>query len=89
MSTIADLAGDRGIGTYYSVNNLLSGIGSVFGNLLSAAAIGLSHTLNLAGLPWLVLLLLALLSATALTFVNRGDRLSVGRPAPVEVGTAR
>ncbi|GAA0368196.1 MFS transporter [Actinoallomurus spadix] len=88
MSTIADLAGDRGVGTYYSVNNLLSGVGSVFGNLLSAAAIGLSRALDLAGLPWLVLLLLGLLSATALTFVNRGDRLSVGRPAPAGVGTA-
>ncbi|MEV5705106.1 MFS transporter [Actinoallomurus sp. NPDC052274] len=86
MSTIADLAGDRGVGTYYSVNNLLSGVGSVFGNLLSAAAIGLSHALNMAGLPWLVLVLLALASATALTFVNRGDRLSAGRLAGAEVG---
>jgi MFS family permease len=87
MATIADLAGDRGVGTYYSVNNLLSGIGSIFGNLLSAAAMGLSRALNVAGLPWLVLLLLALLSATALTFVNRGNRLSAGRLASAEVGT--
>jgi predicted MFS family arabinose efflux permease len=85
MATIADLAGDRGIGTYYSVNNLLSGIGSVFGNLLSAAAIGLSRALNVAGLPWLVLLLLAVLSATALTVVNRGDRLSARRLAGARV----
>jgi predicted MFS family arabinose efflux permease len=87
MATIADLAGDHGIGTYYSVNNLLSGVGSVFGNLLSAAAMGLSRALNVSGLPWLVLLLLALMSATALTFVNRSDRLAAGRLAGAQVGT--
>ncbi|WP_433180370.1 MFS transporter [Actinoallomurus sp. CA-150999] len=88
MATIADLAGDRGIGTYYSVNNLLSGVGSVFGNLLSAAAMGLSRALNVAGLPWLVLLLLGVFSATALTFVNRSGRLPAGRLAEAGVGTA-
>ncbi|MCO6010919.1 MFS transporter [Actinoallomurus purpureus] len=87
MATIADLAGDRGIGTYYSVNNLLSGVGSVLGNLLSAAAMGLSRALNVSGLPWLVLLLLALMSATALTFVNRSDRLAAGRLAGAHAGT--
>jgi predicted MFS family arabinose efflux permease len=82
MATIAGLADGRVIGTYYSVNNLLSGFGGVFGNLVSAAAISLSHSMRMASLPWLVLLLLGLLSAGALKLVDRGDRLTPARLQP-------
>jgi predicted MFS family arabinose efflux permease len=81
MATIANLAEGRVIGTYYSVNNLLSGFGIVFGNLISAAAVGLSHSMRMAALPWMVLLLLGLLSAAGLRFVDRGGRLSPVRLA--------
>jgi Na+/melibiose symporter-like transporter len=80
MATIANLSGGRVIGTYYSVNNLLSGFGGVFGNLVSAAAISLSHSMRIAALPWLVLLVLGLASAAALRVVDRGGRLE---PVPV------
>ncbi len=80
MATIANLSQGRVIGTYYSVNNLLSGFGIVFGNLVSAAAIGLSHSMRMASLPWLMLLLLGLLSAAGLKFVDRDGRLT---PAPL------
>lgn len=86
LATIATLSRGRAIGTYYSVNNLLSGIGIVCGNLLSAAAMGMSRRTGLAGLPWLVLLLLAVLSAAALTAVNRGGRLSPARFTREPVG---
>jgi MFS family permease len=76
MATIANLARGRVIGTYYSVNNLLSGFGIVFGNLVSAAALGLSHSMKMASLPWLMLLILGLLSAAGLKFVDRGGRLA-------------
>lgn len=79
MATIANLADGRVIGTYYSVNNLLSGFGGVFGNLVSAAAITLSHSMGMASLPWLVLLLLGLSSAACLRLVDRGDRLTPAR----------
>jgi hypothetical protein len=82
MATIANLADGRVIGTYYSVNNLLSGFGGVFGNLVSAAAISLSHTTGVAGLPWFVLLLLGLMSAACLKLVDRGDRLTPVRSRP-------
>lgn len=82
MATIANLSEGRVIGTYYSVNNLLSGFGGVFGNLVSAAAISLSHSMRMAGLPWLVLLLLGLFSATCLKLVDRGDRLTPPRLQP-------
>lgn len=88
MATIANLADGRVIGTYYSVNNLLSGFGIVFGNLVSAAALGLSHSMRMASLPWMVLLLLGLLSAAALKFVDRGDRLSPARLAAQGAGAA-
>ena len=68
MATIANLARGRVIGTYYSVNNLLSGFGGVFGNLVSAAAISMSHSMGMASLPWLVLLLLGLTSAASLRY---------------------
>jgi hypothetical protein len=86
MATIANLAGGRVIGTYYSLNNLLSGFGIVFGNLVSAAALGLSHSMGMAGLPWLVLLLLGLLSAAGLKLVDRGGRLTPARLAPQGAG---
>lgn len=80
MATIANLAEGRVIGTYYSVNNLLSGFGGVFGNLVSAAAISLSRSTGVASLPWFVLLLLGLCSAAGLRLVDRGDRLTPPRP---------
>jgi Major Facilitator Superfamily len=85
MATIANLSGGRVIGTYYSVNNLLSGFGGVFGNLVSAAALGLSHSMRMASLPWLVLLLLGLSSAACLRLVDRGGRLT---PAPLRAQSA-
>jgi MFS family permease len=84
MATIANLADGRVIGTYYSVNNLLSGFGGVFGNLVSAAAISLSHSMGMASLPWLVLALLGLSSAACLRLVDRGDRLTPARLRPRE-----
>jgi len=84
MATIANLADGRVIGTYYSVNNLLSGFGGVFGNLVSAAAISLSHSMGMASLPWLVLMLLGLASAACLKLVDRGDRLTPARLRPQE-----
>ena len=82
MATIAALARGRAVGTYYSVNNLLSGIGIVFGNTLSGAAMSLSARTGVTGLAWLVLLLLGLLSAAMLTVLDRGGRLAPARLAP-------
>jgi MFS family permease len=88
MATIANLADGRVIGTYYSVNNLLSGFGGVFGNLVSAAALSLSHSMGMASLPWMVLLLLGLFSAASLKFVDRGDRLTPPRLQPRSAAAA-
>jgi DHA1 family multidrug resistance protein-like MFS transporter len=82
MATIANLADGRVIGTYYSVNNLLSGFGGVFGNLVSAAALTLSQSMGMSSLPWMVLLLLGLFSAACLKVVDRGDRLTPPRLQP-------
>jgi hypothetical protein len=82
MATIANLSGGRVIGTYYSVNNLLSGFGGVFGNLVSAGAISLSQSTGISSLPWLVLILLGVSSAACLRLVDRGDRLSPPRLRP-------
>lgn len=78
MATIAHLAEGRLIGTYYGLNNLLSGIGILFGNLLSGVAMSVSHTTKLSGLPWLLLFALGLVSAFGLKIVDRGGRLSPG-----------
>ncbi len=85
MATIANLAQGRVIGTYYSVNNLLSGFGILFGNLVGAGAVGLGHSMRMASLPWLTLLLLGLLSAAGLKFVDRGGRLT---PVPLTAQSA-
>jgi MFS family permease len=86
MATIADLSEGRVIGTYYSLNNLLSGFGGVFGNLVSAAAIGLSHSTGISSLPWIVLLLLGLVSAAALRLLDRSGRLTPAPQVPQSAG---
>lgn len=80
MATIAHLAQGRLIGTYYGLNNLLSGIGILFGNALSGIATDLARTTGMTSLPWLLLFALGLVSALGLKFVDRGNRLS---PAPL------
>lgn len=76
MATIAHLAQGRLIGTYYGLNNLLSGIGLLFANALSGIAAGLARTTGMTSLPWLLLFALGLVSALGLKIVDRGDRLS-------------
>ncbi|MGH3387620.1 MAG: MFS transporter [Actinomadura sp.] len=86
MATIAHLAEGRLIGTYYGLNNLLSGVGILFGNMLSGLADGLARATGIAGLPWLLLFALGLLSAAGLKVVDRGDRLSATPTARSPVG---
>jgi MFS family permease len=80
MATIAHLAEGRMIGTYYGLNNLLSGVGILFGNALSGIATGLARTTGMASLPWFLLFALGLLSAVGLKIIDRGDRLSPALP---------
>ncbi|MGP3965307.1 MFS transporter [Nonomuraea sp. 3N208] len=75
MATIADMAGNRLIGTYYGMYNLLSGIGILAGNLLAGAMVDLSHIWDLASLPWLVMAVAGLASAAAVGRLDRRGRL--------------
>ncbi|GAA3235904.1 MFS transporter [Nonomuraea helvata] len=82
MATIADMAGDRLIGTYYGLYNLLSGVGILAGNLLSGALLDSSRATGLAGLPWLLLAVTGAASAAAVRRLDRRHRLSpTGRVA--------
>jgi MFS family permease len=85
MATIAHLAEGRMIGTYYGLNNLLSGIGIIFGNVLSGFATDLARQSGMASLPWLLLFALGLFSAFGLKLVDRGDRLT---PTPLRMQSA-
>lgn len=77
MATIADMAGDRLIGTYYGLYNLLSGIGILAGNLLAGALVDVARSSGLAGLPWVLLAAAGLVSAAAVRRLDRRDRLSL------------
>ncbi|QYC42012.1 Multidrug resistance protein MdtH [Nonomuraea coxensis DSM 45129] len=76
MATIADMAGDRLIGTYYGLYNLLSGLGIMVGNLLSGVLIDAARASRLDGLPWLLLAVAGLMSAGAVRRLDRRGRLS-------------
>ncbi|MBF8190205.1 MFS transporter [Nonomuraea sp. K274] len=76
MATIADMAGDRLIGTYYGLYNLLSGIGILAGNLLSGALVDVGRTSGLGGLPWLLMAAAGLASAAAVGRLERRGRLA-------------
>jgi MFS family permease len=86
MTMITDLAGNRLIGTYYGLYNLLSGIGILLGNLASGGAMDLARSAGLPSLPWLLLLAAGAVSATAVRSLHRKGRLRVATshsvPAP-------
>ncbi|MER7506148.1 MFS transporter [Nonomuraea pusilla] len=82
MATIADMAGDRLIGTYYGLYNLLSGVGILAGNLLAGATLDAARAWGWASLPWLLLAGAGLASAAALRRLDRRARLGEPRPAP-------
>ncbi|MFG1697125.1 MDR family MFS transporter [Nonomuraea sp. NPDC049309] len=74
MATIADMAGDRLIGTYYGLYNLLSGIGILAGNLLAGALVDVARSSGLAAVPWLLLAGAGLASAAAVMRLDRRNR---------------
>lgn len=76
MATIADMAGDRLIGTYYGLYNLLSGAGILLGNLLTGALADVGRACGWTALPWLALAAAGLLSAGAVVRLDRRGRLS-------------
>ncbi|MEV4103427.1 MFS transporter [Nonomuraea sp. NPDC049649] len=84
MATIADMAGERLIGTYYGVYNLLSGVGILAGNLLAGALVDAGRATGAAGLPWALLAAAGLISAAAVSRLDRRQRL----PAAGQVATA-
>ncbi|GAA4585719.1 MFS transporter [Planotetraspora phitsanulokensis] len=76
MATIARLAGDRLIGTYYGLYNLISGIGILIGNLLVGLSLDIANGTGSDGLPWLLLVLAGLGSAYGMHLLHRGGRLT-------------
>ncbi|GGS62156.1 MFS transporter [Nonomuraea spiralis] len=86
MATIADMAGERLVGTYYGLYNLASGAGILVGNLLSGALLDVTAGAGWAGLPWLALAAAGSLSALAVARLDRRQALQPRLPAPVPAG---
>ena len=84
MATIADMAGERLVATYYGLYNLLSGVGILAGNLLAGALVDAGRATGAAGLPWALLAAAGLVSAAAVSRLDRRQRL----PAAGQVATA-
>jgi MFS family permease len=80
MAMITDLAGNRLIGTYYGLYNLLTGVGILLGNLASGGAMDLARSAGLPALPWLVLLAAGAVSAMAVRTLDRRGRLLAPEP---------
>jgi MFS family permease len=83
MTMITDLAGNRLIGTYYGLYNLLSGVGILLGNLASGGALDLARSAALPALPWLILLAAGAMSAMAVRTLDRRGRLTASKPCSV------
>ncbi|SEU40446.1 MFS transporter [Nonomuraea wenchangensis] len=75
MATIADMAGQGLVGTYYGLYNLACGAGILAGNLLAGALVDAAHADGLAALPWLLLSAAGLASAAAVGRLDRRERL--------------
>lgn len=78
MDTIVTLADGRLVATYYGLYNTVCGIGIMAGNAITGATLDLARSAGLPALPWLALVALGLLCATAVAALDRTDRL---RPA--------
>ncbi|MEZ7125321.1 MFS transporter [Nonomuraea sp. AD125B] len=81
MATIADMAGQGLVGTYYGLYNLACGAGILAGNLLAGALVDAGRAAGLAALPWLLLAAAGLASAAAVSRLDRGEHLR-GQAAP-------
>jgi MFS family permease len=77
MAMITNLAGNRLIGTYYGLYNLLSGVGILLGNLASGGSLDIARSAGLPALPWLVLFAAGAASAMAVRMLDRRGRLTV------------
>lgn len=76
MTMITELGGNRLIGTYYGLYNLLSGVGILLGNLASGGALDLARSAGLPALPWLFLLGAGATSAAAVRALDRRGSLT-------------
>ncbi|MER6582285.1 MFS transporter, partial [Nonomuraea sp. NPDC001023] len=81
MATIADMAGEELVGTYYGLYNLASGAGILAGNLLSGALLDVAAEAGWAGLPWLSLTFAGLVSALAVARLEHRSALRPRLPA--------
>jgi MFS family permease len=72
MDLVADLSGGRLVGTYFGVYYLTLGIGGAGGQVLAGLGFDLGQRLNLAALPWLLLLAIAAISALGVVIFERG-----------------
>jgi dipeptide/tripeptide permease len=77
MAMITSLAGDRLIGTYYGLYNLLSGVGILLGNLASGGSLDIARAAGLPALPWLVLFAAGAASVIAVRMLDRRGDLTV------------
>ncbi|MFN2495110.1 MAG: MDR family MFS transporter [Pseudonocardiaceae bacterium] len=75
MNTIVTLSGGRLVATYYGLYNTICGIGILAGNLLTGAALDLGRSAGLPALPWLGMVAVGLLCATAVAALSRAERL--------------
>ncbi|MEV0593306.1 MFS transporter [Nonomuraea cavernae] len=82
MALIADMAGDRLVGTYYGLYNLLSGVGILAGNLVAGALVDVARGSGWPGLPWALLAVAGLASAGAVRRLERRDRLAGAGQVP-------
>ena len=71
MDTIVSLSGDRLVATHYGLYNTVCGVGILLGNLGTGWALDLAAARGLAALPWLTLLVLGVICATALRSLRR------------------
>ncbi|GAA4556968.1 MDR family MFS transporter [Planotetraspora kaengkrachanensis] len=76
MATIARLAGERLVGTYYGLYNLISGIGILIGNLLIGLSLDVTNGTSSHALPWLFLALAGLASAYGMHALHHSGRLT-------------
>ncbi|OZM70778.1 MFS transporter [Amycolatopsis antarctica] len=75
MDTIVSLSGNRLVATHYGLYNTICGIGIAVGNLATGSALDLARDAGVPWLPWVVLIGVGALCASAIHALGRSGRL--------------
>ena len=79
-STVATLSGGRLMGTYFGMHALVQGVGAALGNTAGGMAFEVARVSTYPGLPWLLMVVVGIVSAVSMIVLDRRGLLGPRAP---------